>query len=65
MSVQIFLEFLANGFIAKQAPLKSTFHPYFSAALSKAHPVATYQDLAERTYDMYVARLPYDSRSES
>ena len=31
MRVQIFLEFLANGFIAKQVPVKSTFHPYCSA----------------------------------
>ena len=27
----VIVDFLANGFIAKQAPVKSTFHPYCSA----------------------------------
>ena len=31
MGVDFFLEFLANVFIAKEAPVKSTFHPYCSA----------------------------------
>ena len=69
MSVQFFLEFLANGFIAKQVHVKSTFHVLFRLTrciLLRSIWGATLRDvpkgvIAERTYIMYVARLPYDS----
>ena len=60
---------LVNGFIAKEAPVKSTFTRI--APPSKAHPVAVdwgtaLRDIAkgviaEHTYSINVERLPYDS----
>ena len=68
VSVDFFLGFLANGFIAKQAHVKSTFRSAQQGSIILLLSIwgAALCDVAkgvitERTYIMYVVRLPYDS----